>query len=132
MKAKAIFFAAIIAVLSMGFTSCKKDKEDPTIDIIEPDDGATLAWGEEIHVELNFNDDRDLKHYSIMIGDAAGVLDTNFNFSYAEDISGTTHYFHEHAIVPDSCSSTIIYIYYNVEDAEGKTAAKTLTLHITP
>ena len=130
MKTKSIFIIAI-AFVAVSLTSCKKDKEDPTISVVEPDDHQHFIWGEEVHVEANFTDDQALKSYDVSIQDDAGNISTDFNFHYTGDLEGATGYFHEHAIVPDSCMS-MGYVSFTISDMEDKTVTEKRMVHFDP
>jgi len=119
------------AIAVVAFVSCKKDKEDPTISINQPADMETYSSGDELHVEVVFEDDRALKSYDIHIGNETGVYDAEFGFQFAGDISGKTYSFHEHFIVPDSIEEAY-YLHFQVTDEEGKSITEKRHLHFTP
>ena len=68
------YFFAIIAIAAMfSLTSCSSDDEGdvtkPVINLIEPEDGATLTIGDEngVHFEMEVSDDTALGSYKIDI-----------------------------------------------------------------
>jgi hypothetical protein len=111
--------------------SCKKDKEDPTMNIAEPVDHTEYHWGDELHTEVLFEDDRELKSYHIHMGNLAGDHVAEFDLMYAGDISGTSYSFHEHFVVPDSIEE-VYYLHFQVTDAEGKSTSGKRMLHFIP
>lgn len=117
---------AVFAVFIL--VSCKKDKENPTITIVEPMDHEEFAWGDELHVEAIFEDDRELMSYHIHLGNEAGDPAPEFNVDFSGTLSGKSYSFHEHAIVPDSVE-TIYYLHFEVTDVEGKITTQKLMLH---
>lgn len=126
MKTRVILLA--LALTSIGITSCKKDKEDPTISITTPTEHSTHKWGNEVHINATFSDDQGLKSYEVMVGDEAGAHDHMFDFHKSGTAEGLTHDFHEHFMVPDS-AMTMRWIHFTVTDAEDKTASQKWMVH---
>lgn len=129
MKTKSIFAIATMA-LAVSFTSCKKDKEDPTITVTSPEEHKEHSMGTEVHVEATFTDDRDLKHYHVTVVDAATGGDHIHGFGFMDegDISGTSYDYHGHFDVPAE-APMMAWISFEVEDAEGKTTTLTWMQH---
>ena len=67
------FVILTVALLATAlFSACEKDgdTQKPTINIIEPTDGTELLAGEEIHFEVEFSDNQELKSYKVDIHSA--------------------------------------------------------------
>lgn len=126
MKNRIVFVA--LAIVSIGLTSCKKDKEDPTISITTPAEHSTHNWGDEVHINATFADDRGLKSYEVMVGDEAGMHDHMFDFHKSGTAEGLSYDFHEHFMVPDS-AMMMRWVHFTVTDAEDKTASQKWMLH---
>lgn len=127
MKNKIFLMIAIVG-FAATITSCKKDKEDPTITIETPAQHSEHAWGAEVHIKANFSDDRALKSYVVMVGDEAGTHDNMFDFMRAGDISGLSHDFHDHFVVPNNAAA-MRWVHFTVTDEEGKVSTKKWMLH---
>ena len=125
---KSIKIFAALAVFAITFTACKKDKENPVVTINEPAQHTHFKWGEEVHLDANITDDRDLKHLHVFVGDADGNHLHSFGFMIDEDISGESHHFHKHFTVPDSVPS-MAWVYFQVKDAEEKQTEMKWMLH---
>jgi hypothetical protein len=74
--------AVIIAVAALTFVSpsFKKKKEDPTITGTTHAQHTLFNWGDEVHIEANFADDRGLKNYTAMMVDENGDHQHDFVF----------------------------------------------------
>ena len=127
MKTKSILLAALV-VSTLVLTSCKKDKENPTITVTEPTEHSTHKWGAEVHIHADFEDDRGLKSYEVMVGDEAGTHDHMFDWHKMGTAEGVSHHFHEHFMVPDSAMS-MRWVHFTVTDAEDKVTTKSWMLH---
>jgi len=126
MKNKIALFAAVLSLLSL--TACKKDKENPTIIIAEPINHSEHSIGSELHIEVSFEDDRELKSYHIHIGNEAGDHMPEFDLKFEGDITGKTYDFHEHFVIPTGISS-VYYLHFEVTNAEGKSSTDKVMLH---
>jgi hypothetical protein len=126
MKTK-LLFIGLLATTSI-FTSCKKDKENPTITVSTPDEHSEHLWGATVHLNANFSDDQGLKNYTVMVTDADGNHDHDFDFMTSGDISGKSYDFHEHFVVPDS-AMTMRWVTFSVTDAEDKNTTLSWMLH---
>ena len=124
---KSLFAISIVSILAL--TSCKKDKEDPTITITTPAEHSEHALGSMIHVEGTFEDDRDLKSYTMMVGDVNGEHIHGFHHDESSDISGKSYHYHSMVTMPDSLSVMMFYLHFTVTDAKGKTASVKHMLH---
>jgi len=113
---------AIVLIASISMMACKKDKENPTIMVLEPLAGAECTWGSELHAECIFKDDRELASYHVFVGDEVGVVVPAFLFDYSGTTSGSSFTFHEHMIIPDSCE-TMYYLHFEITDAKDKTTS---------
>lgn len=123
----------IIIILStltllIGFTSCKKDKEDPTITVSSPANHSDLKWGETVHIEATFEDDRALKNYTVMVGDEDGNHNEAINFMETGTTDESSFEFHEHFTVPEE-APMMAWIHFTVIDAEDKSATTKIMLH---
>lgn len=119
----------LAAMAAFTFTSCKKDKEDPTITIEEPAENTEFSGGAIIHVHADFADDRELASYIVEIGDEAGEHVEGFHSDDDGSISGTSYEYSNEITVPDSLSVATFYLHFLVTDAEGKTATEKLKLN---
>ncbi|WP_027420705.1 DUF4625 domain-containing protein [Crocinitomix catalasitica] len=128
---KVYIITAITFISLMGLTSCKKDKEVPTITVNEPADHTELMWGDQLHIEATFEDDRELESYRVYLGNQLGVKSTDFDIDFTGTISGTSYDFHDHVMVPDSVGM-VYYLHFEVSDAEGKTTSASHMLHFMP
>ncbi|NOQ75008.1 MAG: DUF4625 domain-containing protein [Crocinitomix sp.] len=117
-----------IAALSFTSTSCKKDKEDPTITVSTPAQHSHFNWGDEVHIEADFADDRGLKDYAVMMVDADGNHLSTIDFMKTGTTSELTYEFHEHFVVPDS-APMMAWVQFTVTDAEDKAATLEWMLH---
>lgn len=117
-----------IVTLAIGTTSCKKDKEAPTIIINEPAQHTHFNWGDEVHLEATFADDRGLNDYTVMLGNEAGTMDTTINFIKAGTTSEVTYEFHEYFVVPTG-APMMAWVHFTVTDAEEKTSTLKWMLH---
>lgn len=125
---KTAIFTIAMLTLSFGATSCKKDKEDPTITVGSPAEHALFKWGEEVHVMATFDDDRGLKNYTVMVCDADGNLNHEIDFMKSGETSELSYDFHDHFVVPND-SPMMAYIHFTVVDAEDKTTTKMWMIH---
>ncbi len=125
-----IKISVIIAIAALSFTStsCKKDKEDPTITVSTPEQHTHFNWGDEVHIEASFADDRGLKNYTVMMVDADGNHQDDFDFMKTGTTTELTYDFHDHFMVPDD-APMMAWVQFNVTDAEDKTATLTWMLH---
>ncbi len=126
---KSITLILSIALLSVTFISCKKDKENPKVLVEVPVQHSTHKWGATVHINAAFSDDRNLKNYTVFFGNEAGDLNTDFNFNVTEAISGESYAFHNHFIIPDSVSMNHGFIHFNLEDEEGKKISEKWMIH---
>lgn len=117
-----------IAALSFSITSCKKDKEDPTITVSTPEQHKHFNWGDEVHIEATFEDDRGLKGYTVMMVDADGNHQDDFDFMKTGTTSELTYDFHEHFTVPND-APMMAWVKFTLTDAEDKAASSTWMLH---
>ena len=115
-------------MVSIVLFSCNKDKEDPTITIAQPTDHSNHTKGEMLHIEATFEDDQDLSSYSIHIGDENGNHAADFDFHSHGSISGKSHEFHEHTMIPDTIGM-VYYLHFEVTDAEGKKSTASHMMH---
>lgn len=120
----------ILAIATFSFltTSCKKDKENPTITVNEPEMHTHFNWGEEVHIEATFSDDRGLKNYTVMIGDEAGTMDETINFMETGTTEELSFEFHEHLVVPND-APMMAWIHFTVTDAEDKVTTLKWMIH---
>ena len=125
---KLIIKLSMIAMLLVVVTSCKKDKESPSIVISEPANHSEHMMGSEIHIEAVFSDDRDLASYKVYIGTEEGALTPEFDVQYNGTISGKVYEFHEYFMVPTSIEM-VYYLHFEVTDAEGKSTTEKVMLH---
>lgn len=123
-----IMFIALAIVVALTMTSCKKDKENPTITINLPVNHSNHTKGAEIHIEASFTDDRELKSYHIHIGTESGEHTPEFDVEFEGDLSGKIFDFHEHFHSPTTIGS-VYYLHFEVMDAEGKSANEKVMLH---
>ncbi|MFT5821382.1 MAG: hypothetical protein ACI8ZM_002635 [Crocinitomix sp.] len=117
-----------IAALSFTITSCKKDKENPTITVTIPAQHTHFNWGDEVHIEANFADDRGLKDYTVMLVDADGNHQHEFDFMKTGTTSELSFDFHDHFIVPND-APLMAWVKFTVTDADDKTGTLTWMLH---
>jgi hypothetical protein len=117
-----------LLTLALSFTSCKKDKEDPTITVSTPAAQSVHLYENEVHIDATFEDDQGLKSYTVMVGDADGTMLTAFDFMETGTISGLTYNFHDHFSVPTD-GPMMAWIYFTVVDAEDKSITKKWMLH---
>lgn len=125
---KQIIFATLILTFGLSFSSCKKDKENPTITVESPTEHSEHKWGDQVHVEATFSDDRGLKKYSVIMGDTDGNHLHSFDFEKTGEISGKMYDFHEHFVVPNS-AEMMAWLHFSVTDEEDKTTTKKWMLH---
>lgn len=129
-KMKLFKIFAAIAVFTITFTSCKKDKENPVITVSKPEQHTNFKWGDKVHVSAAITDDRDLKHLHIFVGDMDGNHNHQFDFMSSTDISGESYDFHDHFEVPADAPDKA-WIYFEAEDAEGKKTELKWMLHFS-
>lgn len=125
---KSIFNIAFAVTIILSLVSCKKDKENPTITIAEPINHSHLHWGDEVHIECTFADDRALASYHIHIGTELGTHTPEFDIEFSGDIDGKSYDFHEHFVAPDSIEM-VYYLHFEVTDDEGKITTEKVMLH---
>jgi len=119
---------AIICALILGFFSCNKDIESPTITVTQPTNHSTHTKGEMLHIEATFEDDVELASYSIHIGDENGEHSSDFHYMVDSEISGKSYSLHEHTMIPDTIGM-VYYLHINVTDASDKTTSESIMLH---
>ena len=124
-KISALFILGLITL-----TSCKKDKEDPTITITSPENHSEHHEGSSVNLKATFADDRDLASYEVMVGDVDGNHIHEFHFEDENEISGESYDYSSTLTFPDSLSLDAYYVHFMVTDAEGKTASDKLMLHV--
>ena len=125
---KKITVILAILTLSLAITSCKKDKESPTITISTPAQHSIHNWGSEVHISATFADDRGLKNYTVMVGDEDGNHNSAFDFMETGTTTELTFAFHEHFVVPNE-APMMAWIHFTVTDAEEKTTTMKWMLH---
>lgn len=118
----------VLGIAIVGFTSCKKDREAPIIQISTPAEHSDHKWGDEVHMMAKFTDDRGLKSYTVMVGDEMGGHDHQFNYMKTENISDLSYEFHGHFMVPDSCEM-MRWIHFTVVDEDDKSTTKKWMVH---
>lgn len=124
-----LYSSAIVLALSLtSLTSCKKDKENPTITINTPSNHQEFTWGTELHIEATFEDDRELASYHVYIGNEAGEHAHEFELEFSGNITGDSFDFHEHYVIPNAIDM-VYYLHFVVKDAEGKESTEKLMLH---
>ena len=128
---KTIYITSIIAMVAVGFTSCKKDKEDPVITVNTPANHSHFSWGETINATATFSDDRELANYHIHIADADGNHVSIWDYEDEADISGKTYEWSGSTTVPDSVPD-MLYLDFMVTDAESKVTESSIMLHFEP
>ena len=126
---KTLKLFSILFVSSILF-SCNKDKSSPIITVAQPTNHAHLSLSSMLHIEATFEDDVDLKSYSIFIGDVDGNHTHDFQYMADSTISGTSYEFHEHTMIPDSLNAMEYYIHFNVTDAADKVTSEAVMIHI--
>ena len=119
-----------ILLLSTILFSCNKDKNEPTITVAQPANHSNHSLGNMLHIEATFEDDVDLKSYSIFIGDVDGNHTHDFHYMTDSTISGTSYEFHEHTMIPDSLNSMEYYLHFNVTDAADKVTSEAIMIHV--
>ena len=142
MKTKNILLSVTIAIVSLSFASCEKEKGDttpPVINLTSPVNGELLEIGKDIHFEVEFSDDNMLKSYKVEIhnnfdghghgntySNMAFYLDeikemTPFAFQRSWDISdkkNTTIHHHE-IVIPDNATPGNYHFMVYCTDAAG-------------
>jgi hypothetical protein len=119
-----------ILFVSISLLSCNKDKSGPTITVAQPANHSHHSLSGMLHIEATFEDDVDLKSYSIFIGDVEGNHTHDFHYMTDSTISGKSHEFHEHTMIPDSLNSMEYYIHFNVTDAADKVTSEAIMIHV--
>lgn len=125
---KYITLSLAALTLSLTTTSCKKDKEDPTITVNTPAQHTTYNWGQEVHVDATFADDKGLKSYVVTVVDADGNHIHAFNFMETGETKEASYGFHEHFVVPTDAPE-MAWVQFTVTDGEDKTAVVEWMLH---
>ncbi|MCH2234277.1 MAG: DUF4625 domain-containing protein [Crocinitomicaceae bacterium] len=125
---KNLKYMAVILFAAIGITSCLKDSKSPKITVETPAEHSTFKWGEMIHLDAEFKDNRGLKSYMVMIGDSNGEFDMTFNWVVSGSIEGKDHHLHEHFTVPDSAMMAR-WVHFSVTDEEDNTATAKWMLH---
>lgn len=133
MKRVIVTIYSLLAI-SLGFTSCSDDASDtvkPTIELISPEEEATLAVGSEIHLEMILEDNEMLSSYKIDIHDAAGHTHASkaentgetvtFTYSKSWDISGSknTHVHHHEILIPENAKHGAYHFMVYCTDTSG-------------
>ena len=120
----------IIAIIAIAFTStsCKKDKEDPTIEVTTPAMHSEFKWGDEVHIEATFADDQGLKNYTVMVVDEDGNHEMTVDFMKSGTTTELTYDFHEHFVVPTD-APMMAWIQFTVTDADDKTTSTDWMIH---
>ncbi|MFN3940563.1 MAG: hypothetical protein ACK4IY_08235 [Chitinophagales bacterium] len=127
----AICFALIISVV---FYSCDKNKDDnpttdytATITILEPEEGMVMNDGEELHVEVDFENDAVIHNLEILVlNETSG--DTIMFFSehvHADNLYQFHEHEHVHVMENSNCKVTALTW------DEDKSQAITKSVHFT-
>ncbi len=95
---KNFILLAIVALLAATFTSCKNDAPeviiyDVSFTMIEPEDGAVFASGDELHMEVDFDGTKALGNIEML----AINHNTNDTIAYFTTTTNESFYmYHEH------------------------------------
>lgn len=122
------FNLLLLAVLSVSLVSCRKDKVAPDISITSPADHSEHVEGTTLAIAAQFSDEKELKSYTVFIGDEAGEHSHNFHFEDEGDISGTSYDYSAAVDVPSNIDE-VYYLHFEVSDAKGNSSAKKIMLH---
>ncbi len=120
---------AMFTIIMAGFTSCKKDKENPTIVVSSPIEHTIFLPGANLQVTATFSDDRGLNSYHVHIGDAAGNHVDEFDWEESGMTSELSYSFSSQTIIPDTILG-VYYIHFEAMDAEGKITEKSIEIHV--
>lgn len=119
---------AVIAAMSFAIASCSKEKtnEAPTITLQEPEENATVALNDEIHVEGTASDDNELHEMAIWV---TYMGDTLPNPEYPTVHAMKTYDFHSHYDATAAGTYTVNVV---AADHEGLITSVTRTVTVTP
>ncbi|QFQ12534.1 DUF4625 domain-containing protein [Pseudoprevotella muciniphila] len=136
MNIKHVIFPVILSFLTFGTTSCGGDDGDttrPTINVIAPEEDATLLIGDEDGVlfKAEFSDDTALKSYKLEIHNAtnghthgAPKLQENpvyFTFNKSYELGGVRNAKVEHRdiVIPENATPGHYHLMVYVTDVAG-------------
>ncbi len=119
------FFALLLSIILM---SCNKEKGAPTIKIESPNAHSTHKWGETVHIEAMFEDEKELKDYTVFVGNEAGELLPIMDFNVTGTTTGASFEFHDHLIVPTDAPNEA-YVHFSVTNKANQTTKSKVMIH---
>lgn len=126
---KTAFYFGILAasLFAVSLTACKKDKSTaPLIVISEPDNGASIALSDSLHIEGTLSDDESLHEASVIIKSMAG--DTVFSaYPYVHDLKTYNFHYHFHPM-----NAGMYHLHVNVEDHDENLTTAERSFTVTP
>ena len=126
---KSIPFLFLIGLLVL--TGCQEeDKENPRVTVLSPAVSSNYHFGDEVHVEALFEDDKELASYTMWVGDINGDPIPGFSFEEEGGASGKSQTVHSVVILPDSLDTSLWFLHYTLMDAAGKTGSTFHLLHV--
>ena len=123
-----IQFIAVAILAAATLTSCKKDKENPTILITSPANHAHFESGDHIEASATFEDDQALKSYHVHVGDEEGNHSHDWSYSDEGELTGTSFEWKDDLHPPDSLPM-MLYLHFEVSDEEGKVTNDKVMMH---
>lgn len=121
----------LLAITGLTLTSCKKDKEAPTIIVSEPIEHTHFTAGTSFQLSATFSDDQDLASFHTHTADAQGNHVLEFDWEEVGTISGKSHTLTSTVNIPAGINN-VYYLHFEVEDAEGKTTEELIEIHVDP
>ncbi|GHU88917.1 hypothetical protein FACS1894155_04770 [Bacteroidia bacterium] len=134
-----LYLVCLMAISFVIFSSCDRDNDSdttkPVINLIEPEEGATLKIGDEhgIHFELELSDNMILKSYKADIhpnfdghGHSAPLKSTSsetvdFHFNKSWDVPGqkNVNIHHHEIVIPANATPGNYHLMIYCTDAAG-------------
>jgi hypothetical protein len=117
MKKSTLVFAAVALLLAVFVSSCsKKGNEAPVVTITEPDNNATVALSDSLHIEGKMTDDESLHEAIIVVTNSTGGVVFQA-VPTVHDLKTYTFHYHFQPIVVGSYKLSV-----TAEDHDGKSS----------
>ena len=136
-----IVTAVVAGSMMFGFSSCNKDKEDPTVTFHQPFiEDMHYMEGTWFKLEAYIDDDAGLTNYEVYLTDSAGtntgtIQGMNFDINFEAEVTGTGFLHRDSIVIPNGVGSWYNGSYkVNViaKDAEGKEVVQQRRFFVDP
>lgn len=122
---------AILALSILGLASCK-DKKNPEIEFISPEENVHKSVGQSLTFQVEISDDRALESYDFYVGNEAGNSVPGFSSSEESSLESKEKRINLklETYIPDTPGT--FYMYVKAIDKSGKSTTNSRRFHVDP